>query len=198
MAPATESVGGSAAMKGIIFNLLEEIITAQYGQSAWDELLEKTRLEGAYTSLGSYPDADFLKLVAAASAAVGKSNDEIVRWFGRNALPLFAERYPHFLTPHTQTRAFLLTLNDIIHPEVRKIYPGADVPVFDFDTSQEDGLALGYQSARKLCAFGEGLIEGAAAHYGEQVKVSQPQCMKRGDERCLLVCSFKPAPWDSP
>lgn len=181
-------------MKGIIFNLLEESIAAQYGLSAWDKLLEKTQLEGAYTSLGSYPDADFLKLVEAAAAAFGKSNDEIVRWFGRNALPLEAERYPRFFTPHTRTRAFLLTLNDIIHPEVRKIYPGADVPVFDFDASKTDGLAIGYNSARKLCAFAEGLIEGAAAYYGEQVEISQPQCMKRGDERCLLVCSFKPTP----
>lgn len=181
-------------MKGVIFNLLEEIVTAQYGLSAWDELLEKTQLEGAYTSLGNYPDADFLKLVEAASAALGRSDDEIVRWFGCGALPLFAQRYPHFLTPHTQTRAFLLTLNDIIHPEVRKIYPGADVPVFDFDTSQEDRLAIGYESARQLCAFAEGLIEGAATHYGEQVEISQPQCMKRGGERCLLVCSFKPTP----
>ncbi|EAR20357.1 heme NO-binding domain-containing protein [Nitrococcus mobilis] len=180
-------------MKGVVFNLLEEIVTAQYGLSAWDELLEKTQLDGAYTSLGSYPDADFLKLVATAGATFGKSNDEIVRWFGRGALSLLAERYPHFLMPHTQTRAFLLTLNDIIHPEVRKIYPGADVPVFDFDTSKKSSLAIGYNSARKLCAFAEGMIEGAAAHYGEQVEIAQPQCMKRGDERCLLVCSFKPA-----
>ncbi len=180
-------------MKGVVFNLLEEIVTLHYGLSAWDELLEKTQLEGAYTSLGSYPDTDFWKLVAAAAAAKGKSDDEIVRWFGRGALPLLAKRYPHFLTPHTHTRAFLLTLNDIIHPEVRKIYPGADVPVFDFDISTPDSLAIGYKSARKLCAFAEGMIEGAAVHYGERVEITQPQCMKHGDEQCLLICSFQSA-----
>lgn len=181
-------------MKGVVFNLLEEVVTAQHGPSAWDDLLERAGLDGAYTSLGSYPDADFFNLVEAASFARGKPSQEIVRWFGRNALPLFAERYPQFLTPHTHTRAFLLTLNDIIHPEVRKIYPGANVPVFEFDTAQADSLTIGYTSARKLCAFAEGLIEGAAAHFGERVELSQSQCMNRGDKRCLLICSFKSAP----
>jgi hypothetical protein len=28
----------------------------------------------------------------------------------------------------TATKSFLLTLNHIIHPEVRKLHPGAEVP----------------------------------------------------------------------
>jgi hypothetical protein len=114
------------------------------------------------------------------------SEDDVVRWFGRRALPLLAERYPQFFDPHESTRPFLLTLNDIIHPEVRKIYPGAGVPVFDYDASSEDVLVMGYSSERKLCALGHGLIEGAADHYGERAEVEQPHCMKRGDERCVF------------
>ncbi|MBI4241193.1 MAG: heme NO-binding domain-containing protein, partial [Candidatus Rokubacteria bacterium] len=86
---------------------------------------------------------------------------------------------------------FLLTLNDIIHPEVRKLYPGAGVPVFDFDASAPDTLAMGYTSARRFCAFAEGLIEGAAAHYGEEVAIEQPTCMNRGDKTCTLMIRFK-------
>jgi len=180
-------------MKGVVFNLLQEVVTAQYGEATWDRLLDAAQLEGAYTSLGSYPDADLEQLVEAAATALNLPGDQIVRWFGRSALPLLAERYPAFFEPHTTTRPFVLTLNEIIHPEVRKLYPGADVPVFDFDTSADDRLVIGYKSARKLCAFGEGLIEGAADHYGEQVVIEQPQCMNRGDARCVLVCSFQRA-----
>jgi hypothetical protein len=177
-------------MKGIVFNLLEEIVSRDYGEDVWDELLEAAGLDGAYTSLGSYSDADLLGLVAAASSALDTPPEEIVRWFGRSALPLFAERYPQFFEPHASARSFVLTLNQVIHPEVRKLYPGADVPVFDFDTSSEDVLVMGYASARKMCAFAEGLIEGAATHYGEQALIEQPKCMVRGDEKCVLEISF--------
>ena len=75
-------------MKGIIFNLLQEIVEQEYGEKTWDALLAAAKLEGAYTSLGSYPDADLMKLVAAASAALGQPPDDIVRWVGRKAVPL--------------------------------------------------------------------------------------------------------------
>jgi predicted hydrocarbon binding protein len=51
---------------------------------------------------------------------------------------------------------------------------------------------MGYGSPRKLCAFAEGLIEGAAAHFEEPVTISQSRCMIRGDERCDLVITFRP------
>jgi hypothetical protein len=177
-------------MKGIVFNLLEEIVSREYGEDAWDALLDAAGLDGAYTSLGSYSDSDLMGLVMAASTTLGVSADEIVRWFGRSALPLFADRYPQFFEPHDSTRSFVLTLNRVIHPEVRKLYPGAEVPVFDFNTSSDEKLVMGYSSPRKMCAFAEGLIEGAASHYGEEAVIDQPKCMVRGDDKCVLEISF--------
>jgi predicted hydrocarbon binding protein len=178
-------------VKGIVFNLLEEVVSRDHGEDAWDALLETAGLDGAYTSLGSYSDEDLMKLVGAASSALGAPGEEIVRWFGRSALPLLADRYPEFFEPHSSTRSFVLTLNNVIHPEVRKLYPGAEVPVFDFDTSSDEVLVMGYASHRKMCALAEGLIEGAASHYGEQALIEQPKCMVRGDEKCVLEISFR-------
>jgi hypothetical protein len=176
-------------LKGIIFNVFEQLVARDRGEDAWDRLLEESGLDGAYTSLGSYADTDLSKLIEAGSAAWGVPADELVRWLGREALPLFAERYPEFFDPHGTTAGFLLTLNEIIHPEVRKLYPGADVPVFDYSAS-DHRLTMGYRSERKLCMFGEGLIEGAAAHYGESATIQQPSCMNRGDDGCVLEISF--------
>ena len=50
-------------MKGIIFNLLEEVVTQEHGEEAWEDLLDRSGVEGAYTSLGSYPDQEFLALL---------------------------------------------------------------------------------------------------------------------------------------
>ena len=173
-------------MKGIVFNLLEETVRREYGEETWDALLEAAQLDGVYTSLGNYSDHELTKLVAAASSALSLPPEAIVRWFGRSAVPLLFEKYSHFFESHRSVRSFLLTLNDIIHPEVRKIYPGADVPEFDFDTTSEHELVMEYSSPRKLCAFAEGLIEGAAVHYEEDVQLDHPKCMHRGDEACLI------------
>jgi Haem-NO-binding len=178
-------------MKGIVFNLLEEIVVREHGEDTWDALLDAAGLDGAYTSLGNYPDEHLVGLVGAASQALGLPADDVVRWFGRNALPLLADRYPAFFEPHQEARSFVLTLNEIIHPEVRKLYPGAATPDFVFDASDPDRLVLDYRSARQLCAFAEGLLLGAGDHYGQTVAIEQSECMHRGDERCLIAIDFQ-------
>jgi hypothetical protein len=177
-------------MKGIIFNLLEDVVRREYGQDTWETILETTKLEGSYTSLGNYPDEDLGKIVVAASSALGTPTDEIVRWFGRRAIPLLAEKFPSFFKPNS-ARTFLLTLNDIIHTEVLKIYPGSVVPIFDYDTSSQNVLVMGYRSNRRLCSLAEGFIEGAADYYEETVSVEQQKCMKRGDDKCLLRITLR-------
>ena len=131
--------------------------------------------------------------MGAASSALRQTPDAVVRWVGRKAVPLLAAKYPQFFTPHQTTRSFVLTLNDIIHPEVRKLYPGASVPEFDFDTSSDGVLVMGYQSKRRLCAFAEGLVEGSATHFGETAAFDHTHCMKRGDEKCVLRITFAQA-----
>lgn len=177
-------------MKGIVFNLLESVVQDRYGEETWESLLETTGLEGAYTAVGSYPDEELAELVKAGSSALNIPEDELVRWFGRACMPLLAERYPSFFEPHTKTRDFLMTLNEVIHPEVRKLFPGAYAPSFEFDASEGKDLSLSYHSHRGLCAFAEGLIDGAAEHYGEKVSIQQPSCTKRGDEKCVIITTF--------
>ncbi len=177
-------------MKGIVFNLLEQVVTREHGEETWDALLEAAQLDGVYTTVGNYADEDLMTLIGVASSLLGTPPDALVRWFGCNALHILANRFPAFFDGHDSTLPFLLTLNDIIHPEVRKLYPGVDVPEFDFDRPSHDVLVIGYSSARKLCALAEGFIQGAAAHYGEEVAIEQTKCMNRGDDECNIVCSF--------
>lgn len=177
-------------MKGIVFQLLEEAVTEQFGADTWESLLDAAALDGAYTSLGNYPDAQLFGLVGAASAALKKPAPDIVRWFGNACIPKFAERYPALFQSHKDSKSLILSLNQIIHPEVRKLYPGADVPDFDFKERGPKGLSLGYHSKRKLCAFAEGLIEGTAHHFGETVTLSQSLCMLRGEAKCVIECDF--------
>jgi len=177
-------------MKGIIFNLLEEVVTQQEGEAAWDGLLEDARLEGAYSSLATYPDEELTELVASASKILDMPADDVVRWFGRKAIPLLSQRFPEFFDAHASTSAFLLTLNDIIHAEVRKLYPDAELPYFEINVPEEGVMTLAYASPRRLCSLAEGFIEGSSEHFGEHLDIKQTVCMKRGDDSCLLICTF--------
>jgi hypothetical protein len=177
-------------MKGVVFNLMEEVIVRQHGEDLWDELLDSAKVSGAYTSLGSYADDELFKLVTAASERLELSADVVLRWFGQQAMPVLASRYPSYFSAHTSTRQFLLSLNQVIHPEVRKIYPGADVPDFDFEDAVDGALLMSYRSSRKLCALAQGFTEGAAQHYGESLQFEHLQCMHRGDPSCQFRIRF--------
>ena len=177
-------------MKGTIFNLLEDMVDEEGGPEAWDDLLARAGVAGGYSSIGDYPDADLMALLSARSSASGRSVWTETRSFGSFALLGLARRYPVFFTPHARTRDFLLTLNDVIHPEVRKLHPAARPPTFGFESAHPDHLTLAYRSQRRLCGFAEGMIRGAATHFGEHVQILHRQCVHDGAEECLLDITF--------
>jgi hypothetical protein len=177
-------------MKGIIFNLLEEVAERDFGEGAWDQLLDQAKVAGVYTSLGSYPDAELMALVAAATRLLGRAPEDVLRWFGAAALQLMAERYPVFFDGHHSLLTFLPTINDVIHKEVRKIYAGAGTPDFRFDRISDGHLVMSYVSSRGLCMFAEGLLEGAASRFAEDVTIQQPQCLHFGDAQCVFDVTF--------
>ena len=176
-------------MKGVIFNLLEEVVVAAHGDRVWDDLLDAAGLDGVYTSLGSYDDAEMQRLVSAAATALSISDDEVLRWFGQQAIPNMVARWPDYFSAHARTVPFLRSLNSVIHPEVRKLYSGAYCPHFDFTSHQDGSLLIGYRSPRRLCGLAHGFILGAADHYGEKLTVRHLECMQEGDNRCLVAVS---------
>jgi hypothetical protein len=173
-------------MKGVVFNLLEQVVVQKYGETVWDDLLDAAQLSGAYTSLGSYPDEEIEKLVSAASAALNVPPSEVLRWFGRAAMPLLASHYPHLFSQRDTARSFVMSVNSIIHPEVRKLYAGAACPHFHFEETPDGALLMGYNSSRKLCALAHGFIEGAGDHFGQTMLVEHLRCMHNGDSNCQL------------
>jgi NADPH:quinone reductase-like Zn-dependent oxidoreductase len=130
-------------MKGIIFQLLEDVVVDAFGEATWDELLDAAGLDGVYTSLGSYDDAEISALVSAAAAKLSLSEGNVLRWFGQRAIPGMAKRWPEFFIAHQTTMPFLLSLNDVIHPEVRKLYSGAYCPNYVFSTPPDGSVTIG-------------------------------------------------------
>lgn len=177
-------------MKGVIFNAIEETVRAEQGDDMWDDVLAAAGLRGAWTSLGTYPDEQVDALVAAAGAALDVSRADLLRHLGRRSFEYLAARTPEAMCLFSNARGLLLGLNAVIHPEVRKVYPGADVPVFEVSCETDDCVGLSYRSRRGMCHFAEGLAHGAADHFGETVELSQPRCQHTGSPDCELLVTW--------
>jgi hypothetical protein len=173
-------------MKGVIYTLVEDVVRREHGDVEWDEVVTAAGVTGAYTSLGSYPDQELQRIAEVVAARNAMDASGVVRHVGHRGIATLAERYPQFFEPHATLRSFLLSLNAIIHPEVRKLYPGAEVPDFEISGPEAHILELAYRSDRGRCDLAEGLILGAAEHYREAVELSQPRCVHRGDDQCVL------------
>ena len=180
-------------MKGIIFNLVEDAITASHGEAAWDGMLRSAGVEGAWTALGTYPTADLHRVLRAGAELLDTTPDDLTRRLGESALLGLAARYPHYFEPFTSTRPFLLTLNDVIHPEVRKVHDRANPPDFWFEARDPDGLVVHYRSERRLCALAEGMIAGASSYFGERAELTQTRCTRDGADHCVFDADFHAA-----
>lgn len=176
-------------MKGVIFNSLFDAVVEMGGEELWDELLARSGLVGSYTSLGTYDDGELLALVGAAAEVLGRSVDETVELVGELVAPRLAGRHPSLVAEHEGTVSLLCSLNDVIHPEVLKLYPNASVP--DFTTLRRDGneLDLLYRSERNLPALAAGLIRGAANLYDERVVMD----VEPADDGWVFRLRFHPA-----
>jgi hypothetical protein len=177
-------------MKGIIFNLLEDIVRQHHGMEVWEAMLDLSGASGIYTSLGNYSDEEIFDLVAAASRILDLPAEDVLRWFGRHAMVELSRRMPEMFNIHSSSRAFILNVNRAIHPEVRKLYSGADCPYFNFQDAPDGSLTMSYRSSRRLCHLAEGFIAGAEKIYCDSVKTRQDKCMHRGDDHCLFVLNW--------
>jgi len=173
-------------MRGLIFNLVEEMVKGEYGVDMWDEVIDASLASGAYTALGTYADAELTVLVESVARLTGLDEMYVRRESGRNGIAMFAARYPEYFFRHDDVVSFLLTLNSVVHAEVRKSDPGSGVVAIGFRGLSGGGLELLYASERGLCDLAEGLVLGAVAHFGRDEEVTHPECMRRGDPCCVL------------
>lgn len=173
-------------MRGLIFNYLTEMVEEKFGLEAWDSILDESNQSGIYVAAEYYPDEDLFALVAAAHKISGIPVNDLVKTFGEYMFPMFIESNPQFVKEGMSLKEFLLTVDRVIHVEVRKLHPEAVLPKFTYEDESDNELTMYYNSPRKLCFLAEGLIAGAANHFGTSYSLDHPQCMHDGAEQCTL------------
>ncbi|MDP4598234.1 MAG: heme NO-binding domain-containing protein [Pseudomonadales bacterium] len=177
-------------MKGIVMNLLAEMVEQQFGMAAWNQVLKAAELEGAYTSAALYADSELQTLVGLLSQQHQIPADDLVFAFGRFMFPAFVERYPLLLEKLPGFLPFLEAIDSVIHVEVRKIHPDATTPTFHHQRLSSTVLLLEYHSARQLCRLAEGLIDAVASYYGATYQLAHGPCLRHGGSHCGLLVTL--------
>jgi hypothetical protein len=162
-------------MKGVVFTGFLEMVEARHGARMFDQVIEDARPAsgGAYTAVGSYPHEEMVTMLLALSRRTGVAVPDLLRSFGQYLFGHFAAGYPSFFNGVTGAMPFLAGIEDIIHAEVLKLYPDAQLPRFDVEQQGSHRLVLVYHSARHFEDLAEGLIHGCIAHFGEKIEVQR-------------------------
>lgn len=179
-------------MKGIVFNIFSDLVTDKFGLDIWDALIERTQpaSEAIYTSSDVYPDGELMAYVGELSKITGLPGEALVRAFGNHMMHTFKRMHPEFMQGHT-ARSFLLSLQDVIHVEVKKLHPDTLLPTFEYEAhGGNEQLTMFYSSPRRLCHLAEGLIAGAGEVFSEKITLNHPECLHHGAARCRLDLRF--------
>lgn len=160
-------------MKGIVFTEFLEMVEERFSLETADQIIEESDLPsgGAYTSVGTYDHREMVRLVSALSRHTGIAVPDLLKAFGEHLFGRFHEGYPHFFEGVTSALDFLKTIENVIHVEVLKLYPDAELPRFDCVSEEPGRLVLIYRSARHLEDLAEGLMVGCGRHFGSTLEI---------------------------
>lgn len=167
-------------MKGIIFTEFLELVEKKFGLDELDSLLSQAEDDGVYTAVGSYDHRNLVKLIVILSQRTGVSPEDLQRVFGQSVFTNLYETLPpnNSLQGCKTAFQFIKLVEDYIHIEVKKLYPEANPPSFEFISESETEMVFDYISARCMSHVCLGLIEGCADYFDEQL-VTAMDCLQQ-------------------
>ena len=161
-------------MKGMVFTEFMDMVGDSWSLDMVDTIISKSNVAsgGAYTAVGNYPHEEIIALVVTLSGETGIPVPDLVHAFGKHMFGRFAALFPRFFTGINGSFQFLSGIENVIHAEVRKLYPDAELPSFDVEASPGK-LVMTYISTHPFADLAHGLIEGCVAHFGENITITR-------------------------
>ncbi len=160
-------------MKGVVFTEFAQLVEKNWGADMMDDLIDAVNPPsgGGYCSVASYDFSELADLLAELSRRVDVPTGDLLQAFGEHLAAAFLQKFPDFFDAHDNVFDFLKSVDEHIHVEVRKLYPDADLPVFDYQQPEKDRLVFHYKSERPLADLAVGLILASAKHYRREIEI---------------------------
>lgn len=162
-------------MKGVVFTEFLEMVEDRFSADMVDDIIDDADLPsgGAYTAVGTYPHEEIVALTMALAQRSGLAVRDLLLAFGEHLFGRFVQGYPAFFANVGDALTFLAGIEEIIHAEVRKLYPDAELPRFDIEHHDPGRLVLIYDSGRHFEDLAEGLMRGCIAHFGGGIDIAR-------------------------
>lgn len=162
-------------MKGMVFTELVEFVENQFGFEVADAMLEASMLEekGAYTQAANYSFEELVAIVSRLSELTKIPMGDLIETYGRHLFGQIVKLYPPMVANFSSCLPFIAEVDTFIHPQVKKLYPDADLPSFEVIALSENELVIDYTSNKPLMPLARGLMLGAADHFGETIDISE-------------------------
>ncbi len=175
-------------MKGIVFTEFLDMVETTISADMVDDVIEAARVPsgGAYTAVGTYDHKEMVSLVGALSEFSGHPVPALLHQFGKHLFGRFFVLYPLFFEGVENALEFLARVEGVIHEEVLKLYPDAELPRFEARWTGPGALTLVYRSPRHMGDLAHGLIEGCIAHFGDPVAIDRHTLADGAEEFTLI------------
>lgn len=162
-------------MKGLVFTELLEYVEENFGFDVADKIIENSKLEnnGSFTQAGNYPFEDLIKLVVELSKEIKIEIPKLLEIFGEHMFFRLISLNPQLRNIFNSSLELISNVDNIIHPEVEKLYPGADLPKFNLIEKSSNKIIIDYISEKHLEPFAIGLMKGSAKFFNEKLNIKQ-------------------------
>ena len=170
-------------MYGLVNKAIESMVTSQFGEPTWQEILEASGAPaGGFISMDKYDDSITYDLVAAASKVLETEASELLEAFGEYWTKYTAEEgFGDLLDMSGSSFEDFLDNLDNMHARVALIFPSLEPPSFHGEKLGDGQYELHYHSERPgLAPMVVGMIRGLAARFDVPVLIEQVEARTDG------------------
>ena len=162
-------------MKGMVFTNFLKMVEDKFSMDVVDAIIEASNVPsgGIYTSVGTYPHSEMVALLQALEKEVSIPISDLLKIYGKHLFGILANGYPALMDGLDSSRDLLLKLDGVIHVEVKKLYPDAELPRFESTELPDGRLQMHYLSDRHMEDLAEGLLNGCFEHFEEAVTMER-------------------------
>lgn len=159
-------------MKGILFCEFVEYLESEFGDDQAQLIIEKSTLEskGAYTRVGFYDYQELIGLLTMTAEQTNHDPNDLLQGYANHLFGVFKRDYGVFFEGKNTAIDMLKTVDDHIHVEVKKLYPDAELPSFQYEQEGEK-IKLNYQSPRPLASVAYALVSACLHSFGDEQKL---------------------------
>lgn len=179
-------------MIGLIPRTLCSMVAGAGGE---ETLLEVKRRAGVppdfvFRMNEPYPDEQWQRLFESSCEVLEVTPIHAEHLFAKAFLDFALERFPNWFEMCGSAREFL-ELHPVIH---NSFATGLQDPQARFEAKDKfristspERIVVHYRSPNKLCGLYVTLAHLVIQHYGDLATVREANCMKRGDDECVIV-----------